>query len=120
MHSLQVVRCFEELSDKHILARVIKLILHVVEELCDTYIVVLKELDDVHFLTVLHRLSDVGVLLEELGDGDVVEICVVEHVIGMLVEVVLKELDDGHVYVALVDICVACVVAWVCVVRGGA
>ncbi len=84
LHSLQVVRCLKELSDKHVLALAIKLILHVVEELCDTDIIVLKELNDVHFLAVLLRLSDVGVLLEELGDGDVV---------------FFEELDDCHVYV---------------------
>ncbi len=120
VHSLQVARCLQELSDKHVLARVIKFILHVVEELSDTDIVVLKELDDVHFLAILHRLSDVGVLLEEFGDGNVVEVCVVEHVIRVLVEVVFEELDDGHVYVGLADICVACAVAGVCVVGGGA
>ena len=63
-----LARSLQELSDEDVLGGLIQGVLHVVEELGHTDVVVLEELDDVHALSVLClALCHVGVLLEELG-----------------------------------------------------
>ena len=91
----------KEFCNQNVLCRLVHL-----QELSDTDVIILQELDDVHALAVLGRaLSHVSILLKELGDGDIVW-CVVHHVLGVLVHVVFQELDNGHVHILFVDICV--------------
>ena len=80
--------------------------IHVFHELGDTDIVVLKELNDVHFLSILClTLGHVSVLLQEFGHRDVaVGWLIIKLLIGMLVHIVLKELDNGHINIAFVGI----------------
>ena len=108
MQEARIGVSFEELCDEDVLRGLIHMVLQVCEELGHADVVVLQELDDVHALAVLGlTLGHVGVLLEEFGDRDVVG-RLVEHMLGVLMHVVLQELDDRHVDVAIfVDVCVA-------------
>ena len=106
--------CVEELRDENVLRRgivaVTMMILLPLEELRHADVVVLQELDYVHALTVLLFLRHVGVVLEELGDGDVA--VAGQRVLWVLVQELFEELDDRHVHVSVVLAC-----AWVRVVR---
>ena len=67
-HLDKLLRSLQELSDENVLGGLIQCVLHVVEELGHTNVIVLQELDDVHALSVLClALCHVGVLLEELS-----------------------------------------------------
>ena len=58
----------QELNHEDILLGLIQVVLHVFHELGDTDIVVLKELNDVHFLSILClTLGHVCVLLQKFG-----------------------------------------------------
>ena len=57
----------KELRDENVLLGLGQLVLHVIQELGHTDVIVLQELDDVHPLPVLRRaLRHVRVLLKEL------------------------------------------------------
>ena len=60
---------FEELCDENVLLGLIQSVLHVVQKLGHTDVIVFQELDDVHLLAITcHTLGHVGVLLKELCD----------------------------------------------------
>ena len=81
----------QELNHEDVLFGLIQVALHVFHELGDADVVVLEELDDVHSLPVLClTLRHVGVLLEEFCDRDVaIGGGIMEHVVGVLVDIVL-------------------------------
>jgi DeoR/GlpR family transcriptional regulator of sugar metabolism len=96
----------QELNHEDVLLGLIQVALHVFHELGDANVVVLEELDDVHSLAVLClALRHVSVLLQEFCHGDItIGGGIMEHVVGVLVDIVLKELDNRHIHIAFVDI----------------
>ena len=88
-----IVNRLKELNHEDILLG-LSIIVEPVEELGDADIVLLQEGNDVHALPILHVLLG---HVEELSYRDVV-------VVGLrvLVQVLLEELNNGHVHVVLV------------------
>ena len=58
----------EELNNEHVLLLSVGIVLEPIEELGYTDVVVVKELNNVHALSVLELLADCGVRLQEFSD----------------------------------------------------